>query len=67
MPIAGFGPRTVSPATQMRPPESDVRPPMAWNSVDLPQPEGPMIETNSPAATSKLMPSTATMSSLPVS
>ena len=32
---------------------------MMWNSVDLPQPDGPMTETNSPGATSKDTSSTA--------
>src|SRR5260221_3429726 len=35
---------------------------MTLNSVDLPQPEGPMIETNSPGATRSETSSTARMS-----
>src|SRR5215831_14843179 len=34
-------------------------PPMMLNSVDLPQPDGPMIDTNSPGATENETSSTA--------
>ncbi len=35
------------------------RPPTRCMSVDLPEPDGPMIETNSPAAIDRLTPRTA--------
>ena len=39
---------------------------MMLKSVDLPQPDGPMIETNSPGATENETSSTATISPSPV-
>ena len=30
------------------------RSPITWRSVDFPEPDGPMIDTNSPSATSRL-------------
>src|SRR3712207_9268618 len=41
------------------------RPAMRFSTVDLPQPEGPTMQTNSPAATSRSAPETASVS-LPV-
>jgi hypothetical protein len=44
-----------------------MKPPMMWSSVLLPQPLGPTIETNSPAATSRsISPSASTASPLAV-
>src|SRR6476646_3922706 len=51
MPNAGCVPDTVCPSTATRPSKLPARPPMMLNSVDLPQPEGPISETNSPCAT----------------
>jgi hypothetical protein len=39
---------------------------MMLNSVDLPQPDGPMMDTNSPGATENDTSSTATIASSPV-
>jgi hypothetical protein len=36
-----------------------VRSPMIRSNVDLPQPEGPIKETNSPGSTSRSIPSSA--------
>ena len=38
---------------------------MTFISVDLPDPDGPMIATNSPASTVRLTPRTAATSRLP--
>ena len=51
MPIAGCGPRTDSPATVTRPSSRSSSPPIMLNSVDLPQPDGPITARNSPGAT----------------
>src|SRR5262249_23983873 len=51
MPIAACGPCTVSPPTVTMPRYPSRRPPMTLNSVDLPQPEGPITARNSPART----------------
>ena len=40
--------------------------PITFRSVDLPQPDGPMIATNSPSATSRKMPSRAVVSTVSV-
>src|SRR3972149_7855214 len=53
------GPLTVSPATVSSPPVAGIKPPMILSGVDLPQPEGPMMEKNSPARTSIEISSTA--------
>src|SRR4029453_2165003 len=47
------------PNTSTRPPVGGVRPAMMFKSVDFPQPLGPTNETNVPAATSSVTPSTA--------
>src|SRR4051812_20305202 len=53
MPIERCEPRTTSPSTRTPPSYSSIRPPMMLKRVVLPQPDGPMMETNSPACTSK--------------
>src|SRR5215831_8550120 len=60
IPIAGCGPRTVSPATVTAPWYPSRRPPMTLNKVDLPQPEGPITARNSPGRTLNETRSTAT-------
>ena len=47
---------TTRPSMAISPPEISSRPASMRSSVDLPQPEGPTITTNSPSAMSKLMP-----------
>src|SRR6266542_1857521 len=56
--------RSISP-TRTLPEVGGVRPPMMWNSVDLPEPEGPMTARNSPAATSRSTPRNAGTSTCP--
>src|SRR3974390_503930 len=51
MPIDLCGPEMVSPPTRTVPACCASRPPITLNKVDLPQPEGPMIERNSPCRT----------------
>src|SRR5690348_4528895 len=63
MPNAGCVPRTASPPTATRPSNSGIRPPMMLNNVDLPQPDGPMMETNSPCSTANDTRSTASSAS----
>ncbi len=53
MPTALCGPETASPATVTRPSNLSSNPPITLNTVDLPQPDGPMIDRNSPGATVK--------------
>src|SRR5690349_21908945 len=53
------------PATWTSPEVGGVRPPMMWKSVDLPEPEGPMMETNSPGRTARSTPRSAGTSTLP--
>jgi hypothetical protein len=50
---------TSSPFTAIVPLLSGMRPAISRSSVDLPQPLGPTIETNSPGVASKLTWSTA--------
>src|SRR3990172_7813229 len=61
------GPLTVSPATVSSPPVAGIKPPMILSRVDLPQPEGPMMEKNSPARTSIEISSTAGTAARPSS
>jgi hypothetical protein len=61
MPTRSGTPRTGAPSTSKSPPVTGTSPAIALSSVDLPQPLGPTIATNSPAATSKLARSTATV------
>src|SRR5262245_10280227 len=51
MPIDLCGPEIVSPATVTTPWCSPSRPPITLNKVDLPQPDGPMTDRNSPGRT----------------
>ena len=47
------------PPCRMRPPVAGSSPAIARSSVVLPQPDGPRKETNSPAATARLTPPSA--------
>src|SRR5262249_32660493 len=49
--VRGSGPLTGLPAMTMRPLSGATRPPSMPSSVDLPQPDGPMIVQNSPSPT----------------
>src|SRR4249919_1412090 len=51
MPIDLCGPEIVSPATVTTPWCSPSRPPITLKRVDLPQPDGPMTDMNSPGRT----------------
>src|SRR5262249_26019261 len=51
IPIDLCGPEMVSPATLTMPSYPFRRPPITLNRVDLPQPEGPMTDRNSPGLT----------------
>src|SRR5690242_14810282 len=51
MPIDLCGPEIVSPATETMPSCWPSRPPMTLKSVDLPHPDGPMTDRNSPGWT----------------
>ena len=62
IPIAECGPDTVSPAMLTRPSWPPIKPPIMLNKVDLPQPDGPITERNSPVRTVKEMRSTAATS-----
>src|SRR2546421_7153938 len=54
----GLGPLRATPPTRTLPSSGCRNPAMMFINVDLPQPEGPTIATNSPSATEKLTPST---------
>src|SRR5258706_7706104 len=54
-------PLIVSPRNVMRPALQRIRPTIRFNKVDLPQPDGPTMVTNSPSAMSKSMESRATI------
>src|SRR5207249_1504310 len=58
---AGSGSWTGLPKARISPELGRVNPAMALSRVDLPQPEGPSRQTNSPAATSRSIRSKATM------
>ena len=49
MPRSGPGARTGSPRTRISPPVAATNPPIMCSNVDLPQPLGPIRETNSPS------------------
>src|SRR5919204_3214389 len=49
------------PFTRTLPAEGSIRSPTIRSSVDLPQPEGPISETNSPGSISRSMPVSATV------
>src|SRR5205085_3579479 len=54
-PRSGPGPVTTAPFTRTAPLLGVTKPPTIYRSVDLPQPDGPRIETNAPSATSSEM------------
>ena len=66
MPISGFGPFTGLPSSSTAPAVNACRPDIDQSSVVLPQPDGPTIETISPASTSRLQRSMAIRSPEPV-
>ena len=51
MAICGCGPRTSCPSSRMRPELSPCSPAIDHSSVDFPQPDGPITQTNSPLRT----------------
>jgi hypothetical protein len=53
------------PAISISPVVGWSSPPIRLSKVDLPEPDGPMMETNSPGATWRLMSSSATTRFLP--
>ena len=63
MPAMLTGPETASPATRTRPALGNWSPVTSFMRVDLPQPDGPTTATNSPSATERLSPSTASVPS----
>ena len=66
MPRSGPGSLMAVPRTRISPAEQGTKPPIMCSSVDLPQPLGPMMETNSPSPTDKATRSMAVSSrSLP--
>src|SRR6266498_846211 len=62
MPRSGPGSLTRLPSARISPEVGATNPATALSSVDFPQPEGPRRQTSSPRATSRSMPSSATMS-----
>jgi hypothetical protein len=58
-PTSRRGPAIGSPRTAMRPAVIGSSPASIMSSVDLPQPDGPRMETNSPSAMSSDTPATA--------
>src|SRR5208282_1491531 len=62
-----FGPRSGTPSTLMLPRSGGSKPAMMLSSVDLPQPEGPTMATNSPSPTLKSMPSSTSSEPRPES
>src|SRR5262245_31980382 len=55
----GLGRSTARPSITTSPRSGRSNPDNTWSSVDLPQPDGPTIETNSPSAISRLTSSIA--------
>src|SRR5215472_4499235 len=55
----GEGPSTILSSTRTLPEVGRCKPVMMCNSVDLPQPEGPTMQRNSPARTFNSIPSSA--------
>src|SRR6187549_2317549 len=53
-----LGPLRSAPSIRIAPSSGRSNPAMTLSRVDLPQPEGPTIATNSPSPTAKLTPST---------
>src|SRR4051812_30885635 len=64
MPL-GLGPWRTAPSMRTSPSLACSKPAMIFISVDLPQPEGPTMATNSPSATDRLTPPTTGRSCLP--
>src|SRR5450755_4043558 len=58
---------TSSPSSQISPEDERSRHPIRLTRVDLPEPEGPMMASHSPGATSREMSSSARMTPPPVS
>src|ERR1700730_14635345 len=58
---SGCGSRTRLPKARISPEVGCVNPAMAFSSVDLPQPDGPSRQTNSPLVTARSIRSRATM------
>ncbi len=54
------------PSTVSRPADGALMAPRIPSSVDLPAPDSPMIDTNSPGAIRKLTPETASTAESPV-
>jgi len=61
----GSGRRTGSPCASTSPRVGARKPASTFKSVDLPQPDGPTMHTNSPVVTSKSIPSSTRVGSLP--
>src|SRR5690606_1632613 len=61
-----LGPLRLFPSIRIAPRSAFSNPAMMLSMVDLPQPEGPTIATNSPSATSKLTSSTTARSPNPL-
>src|ERR1700761_3572113 len=61
MPRSGDGPLTGSPPTVTWPSSASRAPATMRSRVDLPQPDGPSRQTNSPARTSRSTPDRATV------
>ena len=59
-------PSTRCPRSQISPRVAGSRPPSTCSSVDFPEPDGPMIATNSPTPTSRSTPRTASTGTPPV-
>src|SRR5678815_4348543 len=57
-----LGPLRSAPSIRMVPRSARSKPAITLSKVDLPQPDGPTIATNSPSRTSKLTPSTTARS-----
>ena len=51
IPTSARGPSMVRPARARRPSAGRSRPVTSFSSVDLPQPDGPSTDTNSPGST----------------
>ena len=67
MAICGDGLVTAWPSSTIRPDESACSPAIDQSRVDLPQPDGPTTQTNSPSWTSMENPSSASVRPLGVS
>src|SRR5471032_914899 len=64
MPL-GLGPCRTAPSMRTSPSLACSKPAMIFISVDLPQPDGPTMATNSPSAMSRLTPPTTGSDTLP--